>query len=654
MSSVAGDFDLNPVDKVSITFWGLGQLVQKVDQGELEVPLFQRSLVWSDEKRTNLVTSLLRRHPVGSILVARRSDNDKWQLVDGLQRSYAISQFTKQPLSFVKPDGALEPLVRQLRVALGGACDADIDADRLDDELGNWLSTTVALGAAAGFDASVLWSVLRGAVIEPSHEETALPVLRGFLDDVRTFLSIEGQNVPVIEFTGPDAELADIFEKLNSSGTPLSRYDILAARWVSTRVLLTDIKIREEIQAKYQDLEDKGFTVSAAVQDGVVVDSDSGSIDEAEYCTLYEYLFGLGRALTKEYPDLFKPLSEEHVVVPSVGFTIGAIAHGMRLFPDIGDLPSRFAILAGQPTVIDPRAFQEAVENGARQVSASLQPILGLQLNRRGAARGSDIVHTEYQIAAAICRFMVAGYDGDWMPRESPDEPELVRKALPSHYLRETLSGVWQGAGDSLLFRRVWFASSEEDQDTVNLERSVDYTKPISTPALEATLQTWFEDEQLTRLVRRRAPIRGTEKMFLRYVYAGIVTHAQDKAAKYEIEHLFPVARLSRLIPEDAGGWPIGAISNLALFPSKLNRAKRDQTVGEFLKSKGESDRADELAKISSFLLCDYEDISIPKKVRGRDTGGDDFDEEAFQAFLRKRFAGMVTAALSTIAEIES
>jgi uncharacterized protein with ParB-like and HNH nuclease domain len=86
---------------VSQLFWSLETLIDQVRDGTLQVPTFHRSLVWSDEKRTNLVSSLLNRHPVGSILVARQTDTEPWQLVDGLQRSFAIHEFMDKPLAYV-------------------------------------------------------------------------------------------------------------------------------------------------------------------------------------------------------------------------------------------------------------------------------------------------------------------------------------------------------------------------------------------------------------------------------------------------------------------------------------------------------------------------------------------------------------------------
>ena len=60
--------------------------------------------------------------------------------------------------------------------------------------------------------------------------------------------------------------------------------------------------------------------------------------------------------------------------------------------------------------------------------------------------------------------------------------------------------------------------------------------------------------------------IRSLDKLFLKFVYSDIVTYKADQGQTFDIEHLYPVARLRNLIVDGDGGWPISCISNLALF----------------------------------------------------------------------------------------
>lgn len=77
--------------------------------------------------------------------------------------------------------------------------------------------------------------------------------------------------------------------------------------------------------------------------------------------------------------------------------------------------------------------------------------------------------------------------------------------------------------------------------------------------------------------------MRALDRVFLRYVYTGLVSHLDDQDVSFELKHLFPVSRLKDEIPADSPGWPISCVANLALFTKALNREKTSQTISEYL-----------------------------------------------------------------------
>ncbi|MFQ3231255.1 MAG: hypothetical protein ACI9DO_002636, partial [Reinekea sp.] len=95
-------FDPRKVD-VSINTPNMGALIKRLEHGEIDLfPDFQRSKdLWSKQAQSRLIESLLIRLPIPAFYFDAISD-EKWQVVDGLQRLTAIKNFViekKLPLT---------------------------------------------------------------------------------------------------------------------------------------------------------------------------------------------------------------------------------------------------------------------------------------------------------------------------------------------------------------------------------------------------------------------------------------------------------------------------------------------------------------------------------------------------------------------------
>jgi hypothetical protein len=92
------------------------EIVDQAVRGTYDIPEFQRGFVWSPEKVKNLLDSLCREYPMGSILCWRATDygsarttasaegNRLW-IVDGQQRTTALCLLLgKRPYWFPAPN----------------------------------------------------------------------------------------------------------------------------------------------------------------------------------------------------------------------------------------------------------------------------------------------------------------------------------------------------------------------------------------------------------------------------------------------------------------------------------------------------------------------------------------------------------------------
>ena len=97
-------FDPKKVD-IAIQTPNLGSLITRLENNEIDLmPEFQRELnLWSKQAQSRLIESILIRLPIPAFYFDA-SDEEKWQVVDGLQRLCAINNFV------VKKDLALTNL----------------------------------------------------------------------------------------------------------------------------------------------------------------------------------------------------------------------------------------------------------------------------------------------------------------------------------------------------------------------------------------------------------------------------------------------------------------------------------------------------------------------------------------------------------------
>lgn len=594
----------------------------------LELPRFQRAIVWKKAQREALIESIYRGFPIGALLLyrlpAESSDAAQvYQLVDGLQRTTAIISYTDEPLTYAPaaalPSDVVERLTKELQAHVQ-------DLANLEDEVRSgiieWMRQTKKLSMAEGFTpescVNHLLERLDADIDQRDERKELVDTAARLLDGLRDGVDIGDVSVPVIVYTGPKGNLPEIFELINSSGTKLSKYQIYAATWIDQQVDIQNERVKKAIEEKYQTILDRGFDIQGL--------EDDGEINEF---SLFEYLFGLGKVLSEDFPRLFGPPTEAADTQP-MAFTMATIAHRLRL-NDMGALPQE--MLRDSEKRISPSSFEEALLKSCKFVEDCLFPYFGIKLNQQG---GSPlVVHTDYQIASLVVRVMVARWQPNtWVERDEwQQEWEQLKTTIPQYYLYDIIQQNWRGSGDSRLYDMAWHGRESDESRQV----SGHYLNQIPRKQWEDALNAWHE-EQLLRQQRSRPHVRGVEKLFLKFVYAGIVSHLDEHQKSFEVEHLFPVKRLRDLIGEHEEGWPISAVANLALFEKSLNREKLKLTISEYLDNQDD----EELRQaVEPYLLVDVDTVSIPEDG--------EYSKDDYLKFLRRRFEPMKKQVLDKL-----
>lgn len=561
----------------------------------IEVPTFQRGLVWSDEKKRNLISSIYRGFPIGSLLlyVSNETTSDgrrNAQIIDGLQRSTAILDYASMPLKFAPVADQLvteeckASILRIFQEAGSSAQSKDIR-----DAINQWANETGDTKTANGFKVSVLIdSLLRKVDVELSKEATE--ELEQIIDnDVidrlsEEFKKIDEYKIPVVVYSGSEDDLPEIFESLNS-GTPLTKYDKFGATWSNYKVITKTEAIRKAIKDRYSVYLDKGWEV-----EGYIATQEIGEND----LNLFEYLTGFGKILADENPCLFSAL-DKNSDTSSSAFVLTTVAHGLRI-NDMAQLPR---ILSEKGT-INLTQFEAALRKTCQEVNNKLQELLSLKMNQR-SVNDRFLPHSENQVLSMVLRLLIEKYDvTSWKPLSGKNDEQVLIDNYQVHYVKDIIAEAWRGSGDSTLFERVWI----KNEGTGVLSKSPYYLNKPPVGDVEQQLKYHFESE-MAKQQTNRSNISTKSKLLLRVLYTDIITFRDNALVQFDIEHLAPVKALGDMIASQkiANGLPISCIGNLAILPTELNIIKGKNFVGDYIRDNSKDFDQVKITKIDSYVI---------------------------------------------------
>ena len=497
-------------NRCQFTPWTVEQLVASYSgkaSPHFALPSFQRDFVWKVDEQKKFIASVRCGLPVGCILLfAHPSENEVRYIVDGLQRctslaKYAISRFEHFDAGDI-PEAELESVLAAVvpglqHLKLSERNDAGAALRR---RVVGFMRERKTFANADGFDPYNLFQQLHGKSLGSYRVETpyagSIPgAIGGLLDRIRECLTIDDVQIPVIEFFGEREHLPLIFERLNSEGTKLNKYDVLAAQWSEAVVTFQQKEIAKEVKGRYADLIDLGLEYKGITQ--------IESLSKREFL-IYEFVVGLGRLLKKTFPRLYRPLKKS-TEVDSIGFNLATLSTGKRIV-ELGELRPwlQAAFSKRQGDVPDVTAFAELLIDASSYVHEWLAPALDSELFKRK----SKSPHTEFQIAAMVAT-VARSLIKSAVPFErdvTNDELDDLSETIPRHYWLELLGGLWKGSGDSRSFTRV-------------KERA--YFETVSRDLFVERLRTWHEESLTGKQKSIDAVTRGLVALAASYVGVG-------------------------------------------------------------------------------------------------------------------------------------
>lgn len=578
-------------------------------QENIVLPPFQRNVVWTYEKRKNFINTVLSGNPFGSILLFKEIDN--FLLVDGLQRYTTLKDFMLNPSSYINIYEACEneinniiniiantklatnyPLLKKYFITkIEELYSINKDITKISEDLIECLPITEV-------DNSVLLKIQKS--------------INQMILNMQNLYDINNLEIPTIVYFGNFDELADIFEKMNSNGTQLSKYEIYAAKWSNTAFVIEDSQLLEIVDKKYEDMiENTGIEI---------LDYENGKITKNQKINLFEYCFALGKLMKQECRYILGTKFGSNSNVDSLGFVL--------LSTILTNSAKKISLLA--------QYFNNASSNNLIKLKLKIlectkevAKILNGYILTIDEKYVSKYIESQMiTIIATLFKIKYVKKDENLSFTNNVDCKHLLqkfKKITPKRYLYDIISNFWIGNGD----RKI----TDEMNKAIADNR---YLTPILTDSWYLLLNEWANEQT-------KKPMKNLQKeikLFINYIIHLSVPPAKYQSKKFNFEYIISKDRLGKNIKNCTG---LSSLGNIALLPQFEVKSKLDKTIYEQIDDRSiVYDINEEI--LNDFLYPERNEISF---VKTKET----FTQDSFQSFLKNRNSYLINKFINLIGE---
>lgn len=284
------------------------------DNKRIAVPMFQRGKRWNKKQQETFIDSLIKGYPVGTMLFYETFEegHQTYILVDGLQRGNSIKSYMNNPTDFFYDSSISDEFCKNV-LNLVDAVQSSDNCVKVRTILTDFIKIQKTFKNLQYFEPAKLITEAFGA--DFGHIGKLIEVIGVFFDERQSLYDqIAMTVIPVIVYHGPEENLPDIFDRINSQGTPLDQYEVYAASWpVNNRFKINNIEIVEASIKKYDTFLEDGFSIHGY---------DRETMRASQKVNAFEYLFGLSKYLTKRYDILAFNVSLPEDTVNPLGYEL--------------------------------------------------------------------------------------------------------------------------------------------------------------------------------------------------------------------------------------------------------------------------------------------------------------------------------------------
>lgn len=565
----------------------------------VKLPKFQRSIVWSKDMRKEFIETIRNGLPFGSLLLYDITEGlYKFQLVDGLQRLSTIMDYEENKYDYIN----LETFAQQELNEIFFLIEKDTSmkpTSALKQLIISIISEEFRQKNDNTIIAVTVPNKLRKEIAALDNTDLMLGIgtIIGKIDNkIKKEIDLSLLTIPVVIFKGEKCELPTIFDRINSNGTKLSKYEIFAAVWAHEMYSIDDKEILEWVDNKYETMiERSGITINGYTP---------GSIIDAKQINLFEYAYAVGKIVRDKCGEMFVNKETDISQIDSIGFALITICIGGSL-KQMDKLPE----LLSESTPSNLAILKDKLIECSKKVNDILKKYI-VTIDGK--------IYTKYvesQIVSIIATLFKLRYtvNEDISIKNNENSKSLYKKFeknMPKHYLYDLLKGFWAGSGDTKI------------SDLLKSEIASNiYLQSIPDANWETVLSEWTTEQEM----KPSKNVNVLLKLFLNYINKlSDFSHIKYSNYSFDVEHIIPYYRLVKLLKDG----PFSAIGNLCLLPSFENRSKKDKTLFE---------QIDEESVIYNLNSKDLEIFGYADRGELDFIKGNSFTKEQFVCFLKAR-----------------
>lgn len=608
------------MSKCTVEIWKMKDIYNALSSQEhngkkIVIPRFQRGQRWSSQQEATFIDSLKRGYPVGTILFYKTNEVfdgkavDVYTLVDGLQRSTAISRYIKEPMKYFDKEFISDDFLKKIYDILGFQNQEHTIFAKVKEIISNYIQSLDKLDGEHSFELAKLIANEITTVKDKLTIITELMrVIPSFIEDCqKDYQKIANADIPAVVYIGEEDELPEIFNRINSKGTPLNTYEIYAASWPQKeKIVVNNEFIVSHVIKKYDALNDDIYSIR---------DYDKSAMLKSKELTTFEYVFGLSKWINERYSFLGFERNNKVDEISTIGFELlDACLFDSKT---IGELYKKLREL-------NINRLEKRLVECIEYVESIIRPIIRFKGNSR--RNDNQILYAKNQIISMIAfvfRERVNISDLKINKEEWDNKEVTVRKQLYYYFLYDIL-------------RKEWFEGGGKIHTVLNSKR---YFSEITPNMWETALNSMFQEGLNRKETKNVKGPSNIDIVFLNAIYVNKFS-AMDQLSfsRFDIEHIATKDLMKKLIvatcPEDElEGLPISSIANLCYLPEYQNRAKGNKTFYQDSNYLNGLTLSDVETKYSFTKRTDLEWLDL-------DYEQGDFDslQEFYMAFLTDRF----------------
>lgn len=564
--------------------------IQSIDfprlEGLVDLPKYQRPLVWTKTQKNNFIDNISHGYPFGSLLLYKYKDTDeKYTLIDGQQRYTTLIDYAKHPEEYFPVDASDSPHVAKIMIITGISSQAeDVQATLRAKIVAAIKELFHEQASRAKVDSSFLVKRIREewpSMTQDFATFEALNSIQGdLIEELNNFIDLDKLQIPCVIFRGDKSELPEVFANVNLGGTKLTKYQVFAAQWNRYSVTLPYKPLGNEILDKtierYESLTEE--------RSGLIIeDFDPKQMRDDRQVTLPELCHALGEMIVERVPAcLPKKTLENDNAVDTIGYNTLAIVFGIKP-QDIAGKPPVTGKSKGLPSLPD-RFGDSSFENKPDAIEELIEKIL----NEYDAVNGRFERHlrkpgnrTDYETSRSNGQLQFLSFFAAlWtlrygavkstsiepLPNSKTGHERTLKRIFPC-FILDMLTGQWKGSGDSRLGNYI--------------DGTLDYlsTASFSKEKLEVAVNSHLDEITHAESVNKD-PVALTLLTTASNMHRNLY---QDNS--YDVEHLISrdvlqkkTEGVSRYKAFKIAG---GSLGNLAYLSTSANRAKGSTSLPE-------------------------------------------------------------------------